>query len=223
MNYIKYDAELSFWKSRLSIDGGTFVNGNYEWIMLGMANEPNKEFLRGKIVADFGCGPRGSLVWADVAQLRIGIDVLADCYADEFTTNISSHSMIYLTSTEKVIPLPSNFVDVLFTLNALDHVDNCSGMCSEIVRILKPGGTLVGSFNLEEPPSRTEPQRLTEEMIRDMLLSRLEIGSYRLNRKEPNTDPYVPFINGTQSYEGGRGVLWVSARKPVNCGAAERA
>jgi len=58
------------------------------------------------------------------SSLRIGIDVLADCYADEFTDNILSHGMIYLKSTEQVIPLPSAMVDILFTMNAIDHVDH---------------------------------------------------------------------------------------------------
>jgi hypothetical protein len=101
----KYEEELAFWKSRLVHDQGTFQNKHYERIMLGMAQESSQDFLRGRIVADFGCGPRGSLVWADGASLRIGIDVLADAYADAFTDNITSHNMIYLKSTEEVIPL----------------------------------------------------------------------------------------------------------------------
>src|SRR5665647_907150 len=101
-------AELSFWRSRLKLDKGKFYNLHYEKLMLAMAEESSDDFLKGKIVADFGCGPRGSLVWARSALLRIGIDVLADRYADEFTENITSHGMIYLKSTEYVIPLPSD-------------------------------------------------------------------------------------------------------------------
>lgn len=210
----KYDSELAFWRSRLEIDNGTFSNAHYERIMLGMAQESNKEFLRGKIVADFGCGPRGSLTWGNTALLRIGIDVLADRYADEFTDNIVSHNMVYLKSTEKVIPLPSNFVDIMFTLNAIDHVYNFHTMCNEILRILKPGGTFIGSFNLEEPASVTEPQRLTENILKENLLAHLDIESYRLSRREPEGDTYAPFLNGTQSYTpGDEGFLWVRARK----------
>jgi len=50
--------------------------------------------------------------------------------------------MIYLKSTEKVIPLPSEFVDIIFTVNAIDHVNNFEIMCDEIIRVLKPGGIL---------------------------------------------------------------------------------
>ena len=211
----KEDAELSFWHSRLKHDKGIFNNSAYEKKMLAMAEESSDNFLKGKIVADFGCGPRGSLVWARSALLRIGIDVLADRYADKFTDNITSHGMIYLKSTETVIPLPSDFVDIMFTLNAIDHVDNFSVMCSEIVRVLKPGGQFIGSFNLEEPASPCEPQRLNEKIIKENLLNNLEVQSYRITKKGPQEDLYVPFFNGSLSYEPGQaGFLWVRARKP---------
>ncbi len=210
----KNDGELSFWRSRLKIDNGKFDNSNYERLMLAMAEEPNDNFLKGKIVADFGCGPRGSLVWANSALLRIGIDVLADNYADEFTDNIISHRMIYLKSTENVIPLPSGFVDIMFTLNAIDHVDNFSVMCNEIMRVLKPGGQFIGSFNLEEPASSCEPQQLNEIIIKENLLNNMEVQSYRISNKRPNGNLYAPFFDGDLSYKQGQeGILWVRAKK----------
>jgi|GEM_PF-681912 len=211
----KGDLELAFWKSRLEIDKGTFCNSHYKRLMLGLAEESGDEFLNGKIVADFGCGPRGSLMWASPALLRIGIDVLADRYADEFTDNITSHGMVYLKATEKVIPLPSNFVDVMFTINAIDHVDDFPGMCNEIIRVLKPGGKFMGSFNLEEPANACEPQQLNEKIIKEHLLDKLEVQSYRITRKGPAKDVYAPFFDGKLSYEPGQeGLLWVKAMKP---------
>lgn len=217
----KIDCELWFWQSRLKIDGGRFGNSNYERLMLGMAGEPNTDFVTEKVVADFGCGPRGSLVWASAARLRIGIDVLADQYADQFTSNILSHGMIYLKSTEHVIPLPSDFVDVMFTMNAIDHVDHFSPMCLEIIRVIKPGGLFIGSFNLEEPASPTEPQRLTEVVIKEALLDHLEVQSYRVTDRGPETSPeygeYAPFFENNLSYTAGEeGLLWVRATKPFS-------
>lgn len=215
----KRDAELAFWKSRLRIDNGHFENSHYARIMLGIAGEQNADFLTGKIVADFGCGPRGSLVWASPARIRIGIDVLADRYADEFTSNVVSHGMVYLKSTEQVIPLPSEFVDVMFTLNAVDHVDHFSPMCAEIIRVIKPDGLFIGSFNLEEPAQPTEPQRLDEALIRENLLDHLEVQSYRITRKAEasaeGADVYTPFFEDNLSYTPGEeGYLWVRAKKP---------
>jgi SAM-dependent methyltransferase len=217
----KEDTELAYWMSRLQMDRGQFSNSYYERLMLSMAGETSAEFLAGQIVADFGCGPRGSLVWARPASLRIGIDVLADRYADEFTTNILSHGMVYLKCTEHVIPLPSGFVDVMFTLNAIDHVDNFETMCSEIIRVIRPGGLFIGSFNLEEHPTPTEPQQLSELIINETLLRRMEVQSYRIMEK-PEQMPsdaitlYAPFFDGGDlSYRpGAEGYLWVRARKP---------
>jgi SAM-dependent methyltransferase len=216
----KTGAELDFWKSKLEDEGGQFENSHFERLMLGMAREPNADFLADKVVADFGCGPRGSLVWASPARIRIGIDVLADRYADEFTSNILSHGMIYLKSTEHVIPLPSDLVDVMFTMNAIDHVDHFSEMCREIVRVIKPGGLFIGSVNLEEPVSRTEPQRLNEAVIKESLLGYLTVQSYRATGIPRQVSPgpadwYERFFEGDQSYtRGEEGILWVRAVKP---------
>jgi SAM-dependent methyltransferase len=210
----KYSANMNFWRGKLESEGGRLRNSHYERTMLAMAEESSDDFLAGKVVADFGCGPRGSLVWARSALVRIGIDVQADRFADEFKDNIIAHGMMYLKCTEKVIPLPSSFCDIVFTLNAMDHVNDFPTMCSEILRILKPGGLFVGSFNLEEPPTACEPQTLSEETVRKELLDYLEVQSYRVSKQGPPEDPYGAFFGGTLSHEvGERGYLWVRARK----------
>lgn len=210
----KYESELDYWRSKLEIDKGQFKNSYYKRLMLAMSEEDSDDFVRGKIVADFGCGPKGSLVWANSALLRIGIDVLADRFADEFTDNITSHGMIYLKSTENVIPLPSAFVDVMFTINAIDHVDNFHLMCNEIIRVLKPGGQFIASINLEEYPSPTEPQQLNERIIEEELLNKLKVHFYKITRKGPKGNRHAPFFDGNLSCESGqKGILWVRASK----------
>ena len=209
---MKYACEIEFWKNRFEDEGGQFKNGHYEELMLGVAGEDNQDFLRGKIVADFGCGPRGSLQWADQARLRIGIDVLADEYA-RFGTR--QHDMCYVTSTENWIPLPTDYVDVLFTTNAVDHVDNLETLCEELRRILAPGGTFIGAFNLGEPRSRTEPQTLDEQRVEKTLLKYMDIESYRLAPKGPNEDPYKYVKEGNvdpgNARDDGIEILWVRA------------
>jgi SAM-dependent methyltransferase len=208
----KVACQLNYWRSRFEIDSSRFDHSHYERLMLAMAEESTQSFIKGKIVADFGCGPRGSLVWAASALIRIGIDVLADRYADEFTDNITSHGMIYLKCTEKVIPLPSAFIDVMFTMTAMEYVDSFPNMCIEIIRVLKPGGELIGSFNLES----FGPQRLNEMVIKKNLLNSLEVKSYRITEKGDEKDEtFAPFFKGNLSYRPGQeGILWVRARKP---------
>ena len=212
---IKHMYEHFYWKMGFKKYGEVLENDRYEPIMLAMAEEENDDFLSGKIVADFGCGPRGSLSWAKSALIRIGIDVLVDRYADSFANVMKTHDMIYVKSTEKVIPIPSDFVDVMFTMNAIDHVDDFPTMCAEILRVLKPGGYLIGSFNLEEPLSFAEPQTLSVQDVQTHLLDHLQVESYRISRQgdEPDNE-YAPFFEGNLSYEeGDEAFLWVKAKK----------
>jgi SAM-dependent methyltransferase len=208
--WFKYQEEIGFWREYRDQNGGTIPNEHYERTMVGMSGG-NADFLAGKIVADFDCGPAGSLNWARAARLRIGIDALADHYA-EF--GIASHPMVYVVSSERRIPLPSNYVDVMFTMNAMDHVAHFPAMCKEIVRILAPGGLLIASVNLDEPPTFSEPQTLTEQSVRRFLLGRLLIESYRTAAHSSAGSTYENFfIPGYVAPESGQRFLWVRARK----------
>lgn len=212
----KHGAELSYWVREFDARGGRLPNEYYEPLMLAIAGEPDSVFLTGKVVADFGCGPQGSLAWARSAALRIGIDVLADRYLERFGPYLMTHGMVYLRSTERIIPLPDGLVDVMFTINALDHVDDFHTMCRELLRVIRPGGELIGSFNLGEPPTRTEPQSLDEARIRAGLLDHLEVLTYRTARQGPDHDLYANFFRNELTYlPGERGFLWVRARKPA--------
>jgi hypothetical protein len=68
------------------------------------------------------------------ALMRIGIDVLVPRYVDEFPTEYTKHEMLYVTSTEKAVPIPDAFCDVIYSVISLDHVKtlfpcavNCAG------------------------------------------------------------------------------------------------
>ncbi len=91
MSEVKTNAELDYWKSRKEIEG-TLGNSHYEKIMLMVSGE-DKSFFEGKVIADFGCGPRGSLEWADNAKTRYCIDVLVDDYVE---LGINAHDASYV-------------------------------------------------------------------------------------------------------------------------------
>ena len=69
--WYKKAVELSYWKMMLAQEK-EFVNDGYRKVMLCIAEEDNDDFLQGKIVADFGCGPRGSLQWTNKPLMKIG-------------------------------------------------------------------------------------------------------------------------------------------------------
>lgn len=203
----KYGSELSYWKRRHSTEGHRFENDHYRRVMLAMAGEENDRFLKGKIVADFGCGPRGSLAWLSGAT-TVGIDVLVPLYAEHFADDLRAHGMIYVASTEELIPMPDNSVDVMFTMNALDHAANLEAICSEIVRVMKPDAQLVASFNLNEPPTLAEPQTLTEDLLQTMLLRRFEPQSVRFGRHRQG-DTYGEMFDDQSTYQPGKvGYMW---------------
>ena len=206
----KLSEELRYWDVVWELQGGSFQDGSDKRTMLGMAQEEDQSFLQGKIVADFGCGPSGSLCWATEARLRIGIDILADAYTK---FNTKSHDMVYVCATEEQIPLPSGYVDVLYTVNAMDHVWNFKVMCKELRRILAPGGVFLASFNLQEPTTACEPQCLTEEKVHEHLLQHLDVVSYR-QAQQGKDYKYRHFFDGNPPKTTGQRFLWVRAGKP---------
>lgn len=206
----KYAREMSFWEGRWEAENRDLCNSHYKDLFLAMADQPDGSFCRGKIVADFGCGPRGSLHWLKEARVRIGIDVLADNYS---RFNISAHDMCYVVSTETRIPLPSDYADVLFTLNALDHVSRLRPICDELRRVLAPEGLLIGSFNLDEPATACEPQTLTEETLSRCLWDDLVVESYRLGSRAAEGGLHGYYVGEEKPRQPTGRVLWVRARK----------
>lgn len=214
----KYNSELAYWKNEYFNSNGVFYNSHYKKLMLDIAQKDSDEFLKGKVVVDFGCGPKGSLAWTNSPAVKIGVDVLVDKYFEEFGDFLALDNTIYVKSNEKKITLPTNFVDYLYTINSLDHVDNLNDMVMEILRIIKPGGYLLGSFNLNEPESESEPQTLTFEILKEILLNRFEIEMMKLAYKDEK-DTYYNMKNGNFIYDINKMdrnrsvVLWIKGRK----------
>ena len=177
LSRIKHEEELRYW-DKLH-DWNTSIN--YKDEILYLAGKDDDTFLAGKVVADFGCGPLGTLAWTDKPLVKLGIDVLAARYGEAFLKGkLAEHGMVYVTSTEKCIPIPDNYVDCIITMNSLDHVENLEQMCAELKRILKPGALLLGDFNLLERETECEPQTLTEGILKEVLLDDFEIEMYRI-------------------------------------------
>lgn len=171
----KYEGELAFWSAVYKQEGNCFGNAAYRGRMFDIANEEDDSFWEGKVVVDFGCGPKGSLAWSKTSAVKIGVDVLAQRYLEKFGDDLIKHDMIYVTCSEDKIPIPDSYADWIITMNSLDHVNNLDKMAGELLRILKPGGHLLGSFNLNEPSTECEPQTLTEEILNEKLLRHFKV------------------------------------------------
>lgn len=188
---VKHDAELGFWRQWLGQHGTGPRSEYYGQFMMKMGGVEDAHFFDDLICLDIGCGPMGSLTWLTGAKAAIGLDPLSEDYM-EF--EIDRHDMIYLRAGAEQIPLPSGYVDVVFSMNSLDHVDDAPRACAEIRRVLKPGGCFIGSLNLNEPPTPAEPWTLTEDFLAEHLFKGWKREYYRVRPKvEDGGDPYRYF------------------------------
>ena len=221
----RHASEDEFWdRMQAELGSGTDTD-YYREFMLKMSNLPDESFFAGKAVVDIGCGPRGSLTWLDNAKAAIGLDTLAERYT-RFGT--SDHpNMIYLQSPSERMPFPSGSIDVVISMNSLDHVDDLAQTCREIRRVLKPGGHFLGSLNLEEPPTVTEPYTLTESWLRANLLSGWEEEFCLVRPRVPSNElwgPYKYFLQDAPPPELLNGkhpmAMWCRFRKPIGATAS---
>ena len=144
--------ELAFWESRVRHQG-VLSNDHFEYYYtthFGLS----REFYRDKKILDIGCGPRGSLEWANEASLRVGLDPLAAAYV---RLGVVRHKMKYVACGAERIPFPDRFFDVVCSFNSLDHVDDLERVVGEITRVVSPGGDFLLLSDIHSRPTTMEP------------------------------------------------------------------
>jgi glycosyltransferase involved in cell wall biosynthesis/SAM-dependent methyltransferase len=122
----------------------------------------DRAFYEGKKVLDVGCGPRGSLEWADMAAQRVGLDPLAHAYREVGT---AQHRMIYVAAGAEAIPFPDGHFDLVTSFNSLDHVDDLDRAIGEITRVLARGGLFLLLTDIRDRPTIREPQVFSADVL----------------------------------------------------------
>jgi ubiquinone/menaquinone biosynthesis C-methylase UbiE len=153
--------ELAYWKAQKGKEG-TLRNDHYQYFYtdhFGLSSS----FYSGKRVLDIGCGPRGSLEWADMASERIGLDPLANKY---LKLGASDHKMRYLSAHSESIPFPDGYFDVVCSFNSLDHVSDLKATIAEIIRVVKPGGLFLLLSDVNHNPTACEPIEYSWDIVR---------------------------------------------------------
>jgi len=153
--------ELAYWRERKRIEGDLRNDHYVEFYTSHFGLEPG--FYRGKRILDVGCGPRGSLEWADMAAERVGLDPLA---AEYRTLGMAAHKMTYSPAASEAIPFPSGHFDVVSAFNSLDHVDDARVTAREIIRGLKPRGFFLLLTELNHHATVCEPQEFSWDVVR---------------------------------------------------------
>jgi Methyltransferase domain len=100
--------EWAYWKSR-QIEEGTLKNSWYEDIYTRCVGI-DREFYTNKKILDVGCGPRGSLEWAEMAAERVGLDPLVERYR---SLGIDRHGARYVNAPAEDIPYHDSYFDVV--------------------------------------------------------------------------------------------------------------
>ncbi len=176
--------ELAYWR-KCQAKEGTLANGHYRAFYTDHFGLPY-EFYAGKRILDIGCGPRGSLEWADNASERIGLDPLADRYRELGT---AAHRMRYVASGSETIPFPDGYFDVVTSFNSLDHVENLERTLREITRVVKPGGSLLLLTDVNHSPTPCEPIEFGWDIV-ERFKADFEVESERHFEKIPKAGLY---------------------------------
>lgn len=124
--------------------------------------------------------------------------------------------MIYIDAPGERIPLPSAYVDVVFSINALDHVENPVAVMKEIDRITRPGGHFIGSIGLRERPTFTEPHVLTKQLFERHLFRGWQQEFSKVRPKGPSPKEFYRFFREEPppGYEAEEMLWWCRYRKP---------
>jgi SAM-dependent methyltransferase len=95
--------------------------------------------FRGKKVMDVGSGP----ISGATAYLDAELYFLDPLFGQYLLAGYPLHyfgAVRYVNAPSEAIPLPDAFLDVIISLNAIDHVDDLDKTAAEIRRVLKPDG-----------------------------------------------------------------------------------
>ncbi len=153
-------SELRYWKQQREKEG-SLSNDHYKFFYtshFGLGDE----FYSGKRILDIGCGPRGSLEWATMAKLRVGLDPLTESY---LKLGADHHKMEYCNSPSENIPFDDEYFDVVCAFNSLDHVSNVDDSVSEIKRVTKPAGLFLFLVEINHEPTSCEPHKFSTDIL----------------------------------------------------------
>lgn len=164
----KENAEFKFWKKKAAM--GPLKNKAYSYLFT-TAFGINPDFYDNKKVLDIGCGPRGTLEWADMASERIGLDPLVNSYKK---LGINKHKMKYVKSYSEDIPFADGYFDIVTSINSLDHVDDLDKTIDEIARVTSPDGYFLLMVEVNHKPTKCEPISFSWDVV-DKFLPKMKL------------------------------------------------
>lgn len=192
---MKSHAEYAYWAGRKRAEGDLAGRrGHYENFYTAHFGLTGEDY-RGKRLLDVGCGPRGSLEWADMAAERVGLDPLVGEYRK---LGIDRHKMRYVASPAEAMPFEDGHFDIVASFNSLDHVDNLEQTLREIMRVLKAGGRFLLITEVNHAATPTEPVEVSEAALRAALTPHFRVLSWRTFEMSFEHDVYRSVREGVE-------------------------
>jgi len=159
---LKAEAEIQYWRQTKEKEkSGVLSHSHFEYFYTIHFNL-DKSFYRDKRILDIGCGPRGSLEWADNTMQRVGLDPLGKSYKE---LGIGNHKMLYVSSVAENMPFADEYFDIVTSFNSLDHVDNLENAIGEIIRVTKPAGLFLLLTDVNHQPTTAEPMSFSWDIL----------------------------------------------------------
>ena len=134
--------------------------------VLEEAEIDDPDFFSGRVVLEIGPGPVG-LPDACGAKVALAVEPLAPRL--EAAGLLLESDAVYLATGAEAIPLLDASVDVVVARNSLDHVVDPRAVLSEVVRVLRPGGTLILNVDIEGEPTAEEPHAFSADDVHRLL------------------------------------------------------
>lgn len=97
--------------------------------------------LRGKTIGDFGGGPG---FYSEAFARQGAFSVVVDADLAEITSH-RRHPYSVQARAERS-PFADASMDIAFSSNLLEHVEDLAGVCDQLVRTVRPGGLVVLSY-----------------------------------------------------------------------------
>lgn len=208
---LKRKLAFEYWVERKRLEGELF-NQHYRYYYTRHF-DLSGAFYTGRKVLDIGCGPRGSLEWAENAACRIGLDPQADLYQSLGTNR---HAMVYVVGCAEDMPFPKAHFDVVCSFNSIDHVDDLQRSIGEIQRVLAPGGLFLMLTDVHEEKRVREPQTFSWNVVEQFEPGLQLVSMAQYERKAggmyESIQAAVPFDHENRAKRPG--VLSAKFRKP---------
>jgi len=164
----------------------------------------SKADYAGKRIADIGCGPCGSLEWADMAAERVGIDPLADAYRK--LVEDDRQQMTYVAAPSEKIPFADGHFDIVTTFNSLDHVDDVDATIAELKRVCAPTGKILVIVEFGHAPTPTEPHWL-DESITERFGPEFQAHDIRVFGVRDDHNLYASMLDNVPHVKGEEGII----------------